>query len=148
MYERILVGTDGSPQALDAVHSAGRLAELCGLDELHVVTACRAFTEHEMARIHAELPSELHDVVNPHLDAEDRFSEAKSVLGSALSIVGHEMSGDPADCILAAAESVGADLVVVGARGMGSIERFVRGSVSTKVAHHSACDVLVVEHDG
>lgn len=147
MYERIVVGTDGSTRALDAVHTAGRMAELCGVSQLHVVTSCHTYSPHEIAQIRAGLPDEFHDLVSPHLGAQERFNEAKTVLDSSISIVPHEMTGDPADSILAIAESVKADLIVVGARGLGTVERFLRGSVSTKVAHHSPCDVLVVEHD-
>jgi len=147
MYERIVVGTDGSERALDAVRTAGALARLCGSGEIHVVTATRIYSQYEMSRIQAELPEEFHDLVNPHLDAADRFSEAQAVLDSAVKMISHEMGGDPADAILAIAESTKADLIVVGARGISAVERFVRGSVSTKVAHHSPCDVLIVEHD-
>ena len=45
------------------------------------------------------------------------------------------------------ADRVDADLIVVGARGLSALRRFVRGSVSTRVAHHSTRDVLIVEHD-
>ncbi len=147
MYERIVVGTDGSTRALDAVRTAARLADLCGLDRLHVVTASELLAAYEVARIQADLPAEFHDLVNPQIEADDRFEEAKSLLGSGLTMVTHDMAGDPAEAILSVAESVHADLIVVGARGLGAVERFVRGSVSTKVAHHSRCDVLIVEHD-
>lgn len=147
MYERIVVGTDGSKRALDAVRTAGRLAQSCGIDEVHVVAACRVYSPYEIERIQAELPREYHDLVSPDIDARNRFAEAQAVLDPAVSMVTHEMTGDPADAILAVAESNQADLVVVGARGLGTVERFVRGSVSTKVAHHSPCDVLIVEHD-
>ncbi len=100
-----------------------------------------------MAQIQADLPAEFHDLVNPHLDAQDRFDEASAVLDSSVTVVNHEMNGDPADGILAIAEAIKADLIVVGARGLSTVERFVRGSVSTKVAHHSRCDVLIVEHE-
>lgn len=147
MYETIIVGTDGSRRALDAVRTAARLADLCGLDSLHVVTASLRLAAHEVARIQADLPKEYHDLVDAHLDAHDRFNEAKTFLSPGVTMVTHDMAGDPADAILAVAESVHADLIVVGARGLGVVERFVRGSVSTKVAHHSPCDVLIVEHD-
>lgn len=147
MYQCIVVGTDGSSHALDAVRTAGRLAELCGLSEVHVVAACRVFTEPEMARIRADLPKEFQDLISPHLDALDRFNEADAVLRTTVTMVRHERNDDPADSILSVAEAVHADLIVVGARGLGAVGRFVRGSVSTKVAHHSPCDVLIVEHD-
>lgn len=147
MYHCIVVGTDGSSRALDAVRTAGRLAELCGLSELHVVAACRVYPAQEMARISAALPKEFHDLVSPHLTALDRFNEADAVLRTAITMVRHERNDDPADSILCVADEVNADLIVVGARGLGAVGRFLRGSVSTKVAHHSPCDVLIVEHD-
>ena len=146
MYERIVVGTDGSKRALDAVRTAGELAGLATAS-VHVVAACQPYSSAELSRIQRELPEEYHDLVSPQLDARDRLGEATALLPSSLEITQHEMSGDPADSILAVAQSVKADLIVVGARGIGAVERFVRGSVSTKVAHHSTCDVLIVEHD-
>lgn len=147
MYERIVVGTDGSSQSHDAVRAAGRLAELCGLDELHVVTASRRYSAHDMARIEASLPAEFHGLVDPLIDAQDRFDEAKSILGPSIAVVPYQSDGHPAESILAVADKIDADLIVVGARGLGTVDRFLRGSVSTKVAHHSPCDVLIVEHD-
>lgn len=147
MFTRIVVGTDGSKQSLDAVRAAGKLAKLCGLSELDVVTASRMYSQKELERIRTELPEEFHDLISPHLDADDRFTEATKILDPSVSVIPHEVSGDPADGILAVAESVEADLIVVGARGIGAVERFMRGSVSTKVAQHSPCNVLIVEHD-
>lgn len=147
MYQRILVGTDGSPRALDAVRVAGNLAELSGANQLHVVAACRPLTSQEMAQVRHDLPEEFHDLLSPSLPAHDRIAEARAMLPTSLEVIPHEMNGDPADTILAVAEKVNADLIVVGARGLGTVERFVRGSVSTKVSHHSPCDVLIVEHD-
>lgn len=147
MYARIVVGTDGSQRALDAVGAAGRLAALCGIAEVHVVAAARKFSSREMEQIRSTLPAEFHDSLSPQLDAKERLNEADAVLGAAVSMVPHERDGDPAEAILEVAESVGADLIVVGARGLGLVGRFLRGSVSTKVAHHSPCDVLIVEHD-
>jgi nucleotide-binding universal stress UspA family protein len=148
MYTTIVVGTDGSPQALDAVVRAGELAKLCGRREIHVVTSCHLFTSHEVSHIEAELPPEFHDLVNADLEADNRFASARSaLLLSGVGIVEHPVTGDAATGILDVADQVGADLVVVGARGLGAASRFMRGSVSTRVAHHSHCDVLVVEHD-
>ena len=147
MYERIVVGTDGSDRALDAVQAAGRLAELCGVSQVHVVAACEELSPHEMSQIRADLPPEFRDSISPQLDAQQVLSEANAKLGAAVSMVPHEATGDPAEAILSVGELVDADLIVVGARGLGLVGRFLRGSVSTKVAHHSPCDVLIIEHD-
>jgi len=53
------------------------------------------------------------------------------------------LSGRPASAIIEAATSFGADLIVVGSRGYGTIERMVLGSVSAEVVDHAPCPVLV-----
>jgi nucleotide-binding universal stress UspA family protein len=59
----------------------------------------------------------------------------------------HNVEGDPADVLISIAETVDADLVVVGNRGMSGIKRFVLGSVPNKVAHHCPCSLLIVNTD-
>jgi|Tabmets5t2r1_1033131.scaffolds.fasta_scaffold00206_8 nucleotide-binding universal stress UspA family protein len=54
----------------------------------------------------------------------------------------HTLSAEPADAILAIAEQVGADLIVVGNQGM---HRRVLGSIPNTVSHRAACDVLIVQ---
>jgi nucleotide-binding universal stress UspA family protein len=45
--------------------------------------------------------------------------------------------------LISTAEEVGADLIVVGNRGMGGVARFLLGSVPNRVAHHAPCAVLI-----
>jgi nucleotide-binding universal stress UspA family protein len=52
-------------------------------------------------------------------------------------------TGEPGQGIVAAAEAEGADLVIVGTRGLDRAGRFLLGSVSDYVVYHSACAVLV-----
>ncbi len=96
----------------------------------------------------AELRPEFHNLISADLDSDNRLASARAALFSTgIRLVEHPVTGDPATGILDVADEVGTDLVVVGARGLGAAARFMRGSVSTRVAHHSRCDVLVVEHD-
>ena len=55
-----------------------------------------------------------------------------------------EHAGEPADMLVEAATSRGADLLVVGRRDQDALKRLVLGSVSTKVLYGAPCDVLVV----
>ncbi|MBX6765035.1 MAG: universal stress protein, partial [Rubrobacteraceae bacterium] len=52
--------------------------------------------------------------------------------------------GRPDVEIVAVAEEIGADLVVVGSRGLGGLRRTLMGSVSDSVVRHAHCSVLVV----
>jgi nucleotide-binding universal stress UspA family protein len=52
--------------------------------------------------------------------------------------------GDPAQEIIKVASSRHADLIVMGAKGLGTIDRILLGSVSTRVMHYANCPVLVV----
>ena len=52
--------------------------------------------------------------------------------------------GDPADVLLAVAEELDAGLLVVGNKGVGSLKRFVVGSVPSKVIHHASCSTYIV----
>jgi nucleotide-binding universal stress UspA family protein len=52
--------------------------------------------------------------------------------------------GNPAEEIMKAAVKHNADLIVMGAQGLGAIDRFLLGSVSTRVVQHATCAVLVV----
>ncbi len=147
MFETIVVGTDGSPSALAAVRAAGDLARAAGVESVHVVTAVHAYSGADIKDMEAKLPPEFHDVISPHLRADDRITQAEDVLRPfGIRPVGHELDSGAADAILDVARAVDADLVVVGARGLSPIGRFFRGSVSTRVAHHSPCSVLIVEH--
>ena len=56
----------------------------------------------------------------------------------------HAREGDPADAILDVAEELGADLIVVGNRGMTGAKRFLLGSVPNKISHHAPCSVMIV----
>jgi nucleotide-binding universal stress UspA family protein len=59
------------------------------------------------------------------------------------SAVGRVVEGDPREEIIAAARTWGADLIVMGARGLGALKRFLLGSVSLAVAARAPCPVLV-----
>ena len=52
--------------------------------------------------------------------------------------------GKPAEEIMKVAAKQHADLIVIGAKGLGAIDRFLLGSVSTPVVQHANCSVLVV----
>jgi nucleotide-binding universal stress UspA family protein len=54
------------------------------------------------------------------------------------------LEGPPADAILRVAEARNVDLIVMGARGLGSLGSLLLGSVSQKVLAHATCPVMIV----
>ena len=71
-------------------------------------------------------------------EAKARLAEAGIDAASATPV------GDAAGEIVRIAEGGGADLIVLGARGLNRLKRVVLGSVSTEVLHLAPCDVLIV----
>jgi nucleotide-binding universal stress UspA family protein len=66
------------------------------------------------------------------------------VTGEGIAVETHARDGDPAEAILEVAQEQQADLIVVGNRGLTGIERFLLGSVSSKLSHHAPCSVMIV----
>jgi nucleotide-binding universal stress UspA family protein len=74
-----------------------------------------------------------------------QLAEAREILRErGIEAATVERHGDPAAMIVDEAESEGADLIVIGTRGLGAGKRLLHGSVSTAVLHHATSNVLVV----
>ena len=148
MYQAIVVGTDGSETANIAVGRATELAKLTGAT-LHIVHAFQPLTRTHLGAS-ATVASPTIDIVqvNEGIEghAHDVLDHAAAAAKRAdVKVEVHALPGDPADTLVAAAKNVGADLVVVGSRGMSGVKRFVLGSVPNKVSHHCPCSLLIVD---
>ncbi len=147
MYSAIVVGTDGSETANKAVEHAAGLAKSSGAT-LHVVHAFRAvmFGEAALATGAGGMMIDVERMNEGIADHARTVSAASiaAVKADGVVIVAHTISGDPSDAIIAVAQDVGADLLVVGNRGMSGMKRFVLGSVPNRIAHHAPCSVLIV----
>ena len=126
MFGSIVVGTDGSDTAKEAVRQAVELAKSVGA-ELLVVSA---FATHDRRRGASVL-------------AAARASTRRRTPG-VRRFRRFPRQGDPADAILDVAEERDADLIVVGNKGMTGAKRFLLGSVPNKVSHHAPCSVLII----
>jgi nucleotide-binding universal stress UspA family protein len=147
MFRTIVVGTDGSPDAVAAVRTAGELAAGVGIDTVHIVTGYRPLSVAEWDEMASRLPDEFRYSIDLDLPGENRVAQARDILKEmGVKATPHLAATDGADAILNVAEEIDADLVVVGSRGLGLGSRVFHGSVSTKVAHHAPCSVLIVQH--
>lgn len=146
MYNKILVGLDGSRQGLDAVRHAVELARLYNA-ELYLLTVTRPY------KVSAELTQ--------FLKAENMLGEPKYVMDEMAGKIIDEAKkialeagltrlktavreGKTARSIVEYAKNHKIDLIVIGARGAGETDATLLGSVSQKVSMLAKCTVLVV----
>ncbi len=121
VYQRIIVGTDGSKTAAKAVQRAVDIAESSGAS-LTILTAAK--------------PSKGQAVV----DAAKAAHAASSATIDTLVV-----DADPVSAIIEAAKTGGYDLMVVGNKGMTGVRRFLEiGAVPNKLSHHLPTSMLVV----
>lgn len=146
-FEKVVVGYDGSSHADRAIDAAGDQVGSDGM--VHVVTAYQQESNRHLIEHLQQLPEEFRYVYNPAADEEKRQHAALERLRDrGVQCAGHIVADDPATAILDVARRERSDLVVVGSRGLGGVHRFLRGSVSTRVATHAPMSVLVVHEPG
>jgi nucleotide-binding universal stress UspA family protein len=144
MFSSIVVGTDGSDTAKKAVAAAVDLAKQIGAS-LDIVSAYEPVPQSRLREEARQAPEDMQWMINPREDVEATLRDAAEELEEAgIEVEIFAREGDPADAILDVAEERGADLIVVGNKGMTGAKRFLLGSVPNKVSHHAPCSVLIV----
>ena len=144
MFKSIVVGTDGSDTATQAVRQAVDLARSVGAT-LELVSAYEPVPAQRLREERREAPEDLQWAISPREDVDATLEAAAALAREAsVDVNVYPRQGDPADAILDVAEEQEADLVVVGNKGMTGAKRFLRGSVPNKVSHHAPCSVLIV----
>ena len=140
MYTNIMIAVDGSSESLHAVREALKL----------IARGLRA----EVALVHVQEPASLLELATQDADAiaaaavdagEHLMAPAASLLDAAG--VGYSMEvvlGEPGTVLVDMAEQLNADMVIMGARGLGAIQSVIAGSVSKAVLTHCTKPVLVV----
>jgi nucleotide-binding universal stress UspA family protein len=144
MFSSIVVGTDGSETASEAVRQATDLAKGVGA-RLHLVSAYEPVPTGRLREERQQVPEDFEFMVNPREDVNATLEkEGGNVDESGVEVETHAREGDPADAILDVAEEQNADLIVVGNKGMTGAKRFLLGSVPNKVSHHAPCSVMII----
>jgi nucleotide-binding universal stress UspA family protein len=139
MYQRILVGTDGSPTAELAVRHACRLATVTG-GTVHVATAWQPVPAMVVAGALGVAPVGTDDGAWVERLHRGIVREAE---GMGVAVRTHTLTGPAASSLLDLADEIDADLLVVGNAGMQGL-RGKLGSVPNTIAHKAHCAVLVV----
>ena len=144
MFKSIVVGTDGSDTATQAVREAVDLAKAVGA-KLELVSAYEPVSNQRLQSERRDAPEDVQWSINPKEDVEATLTEAALIAQEAgVTVEKFARRGDPADAILDVAEESEADLIIVGNKGMTGAKRFLLGSVPNKVSHHAPCSVMII----
>lgn len=139
---QVLVAVDGSETSIRAARYAADLARQ-GSGTLTILTVVRTPegwwgidgeppTPEAMASAVTEARHRVLDKVRNQIDT------------SGIEVNTESEVGDPATTVVAACNRIEADLLVIGRRGAGLVERMLIGSVADRLAHHSPCPILIV----
>jgi nucleotide-binding universal stress UspA family protein len=141
---KVLLATDGSDAAEVALALAGAITWPAGsaVRLVSVIEPVEAVLSGAWAPAIAQ---DIEDQADELLASAEVVLEqaAKQLAGHGLQVEREVMRGRAASCIVEDAGDFGADLIVIGSRGHGSIGSMLLGSVSAEVADHSPCPVLV-----
>jgi nucleotide-binding universal stress UspA family protein len=144
LFKRIVVGTDGSDTASEAVRQAIELAQVSDA-RLDIVAAFEPVPPSRLREEKGELPGDVQYGAGPREDVNVTLDGAVGrAKQQGVEAEPYPREGDPADAILDVAEEIKADLIVVGNKGMTGAKRFLLGSVPNKVSHHAPCAVLII----
>jgi nucleotide-binding universal stress UspA family protein len=136
----ILIATDGSPEAREAVDYGLELAagEDAGVVLLQVIPPID-WTQLDRGAVIRPVPEEIERRRIIALEEAARLAETHGI-----PIAAEVLTGDPADEIVAYADNHDVDLIVVGSRGRGTLASTLLGSVSHAVLQEARRPVLVV----
>jgi nucleotide-binding universal stress UspA family protein len=142
--EKILVPVDFSPHSGRAQELAGDLARTFGA-EIHLLHCyelpVRAMMPYDLA-VPEEIWTAVRDAAGRKLDkARDK------VRGEGLPVESHLSGSPPFQAITAVAEDIGADLIVMGTRGLTGLKHVLLGSVAERTLRTAPCPVLTVKDD-
>ncbi|MBP2145696.1 nucleotide-binding universal stress UspA family protein [Methanofollis sp. W23] len=140
MFHTIVVAVDGSEISMKALETAMHEAEVWDAD-LHLVYVVET-------SMFSSIPMDnTWEIIYSLLETEGKevFEKARTrAEQEELSVETHLRDGHAGSEILALADEVGADLIIIGSRGKSNIDRLLLGSVSEHVVRNSSCTTMVV----
>ena len=143
-YTKVIVGTDGSETSYRAVDRAAALAADAGA-ALVVACAYVPADPRSVSQAADQLGADAYQIRGDN-PAEDivRGAKERAAAAGATDIEARTVKGAPVESLLALAEETGADLLVVGNKGLNSLTGRLLGSVPADAARRATCDVLIV----
>ena len=132
MFKTVLFPIDQTRNSQDAAEKVAELVKFCG-SRLVVLTVSKSDSDQD--NVNAIPPETVEKLLD---SAKEAFSSWE------LDIETISRSGRPAFCICDVADDIGADLIMMGCRGVGLSEEHVDDSVSARVINLAPCPVMVI----
>jgi nucleotide-binding universal stress UspA family protein len=133
--ERILLATDGSEDAVRATEAASDLAQRSGA-EFHVV------------HVWHDVPGFAHDFVKRELKRRGQEildEQVEKIRATGVEVTkAHLRGGRTSNEVIKLTREIEAGLLIVGSRGLGTVQRILMGSQSEEIVHHAQVPVLVL----
>jgi len=141
-YRTIVVGTDGSETSFRAVD---RAAALAADEDATLVIACAFVPIRPNPWVQDVLGPDAYQVTgSAPADETVRLASDRAVAAGAKRVETVVVQGKPAECLQQVVNDQGADLLVVGNRGLNTLTGRIVGSVPLDVIRHTPIDVLIV----
>ena len=148
---RIVLATDGSPQSTAAVHEVAtsgfpadtQVRIVCAYERTPLITRLEPMGVMEESYAQAD-----HYALQAAKEATEKAAEIVRAKNPTFTMTTVATGGSAKSVILKEAKALGADLIVIGSHGYGTIEGFLFGSVSHAVALHATCSVEIVRGTG
>ena len=147
MLKNILVAIDGSEASTNALELAIELSKKfgAGLHLMHVVREMQVPLNPGLMQAYEKVERQRHDLLKSAseqlLNQSKRVAESKGITALQTNIG----FGDPASAIVKYADKNQMDLIVIGSRGLGQVERLLMGSVSRKLSNMTKVNCLIVK---
>jgi nucleotide-binding universal stress UspA family protein len=143
--KKILVPVDFSKHSAKAAEVGLEFAKAFGaeLQLLHAYSLPVGVVGPYDYQIPANILAEMRESAARRVD-----QEVKKLSGKGVQVAGVITEGVPTQAIVEAAERMGADLIVMGTRGLTGLKHVVLGSVAERTIRHAPCPVLTVHEDG
>lgn len=144
LFRQILVAIDGSEPSLQALHMALRVIAVCPSCKMTVIHVVDKLVLNELARFsargEAEVEAELEEQGRRYLDFARKDAAREGIVTKC-----ETRKGDPFEEIVAAANGLRADLIIMGHTGRHGTTRVLIGSVTQRVLDYAPCPVLVMK---
>ena len=139
MYKHIVVAADGSENALRAAQEAAKIAKLSSVSRVTIVYVAD-FEKAKNEVLHAVSAESL------YMKRRQKIAGVEAIFrGANVQFSVELLNGAPGPEIVKFANEHAADLVVIGSRGLNSLQEMVLGSVSHKVMKRVNCPALIVK---